>query len=195
MIEISVVIPTCNRKERLISLLHNLERSTSLLKEVIIVDSGEDRLSEIECGSFQNLNITYINSEKAVCIQRNKGIATAKSDWIFLCDDDIEVPADYIEKLVSHIEIQQKPVCVSGLFLQKNKGEWIAKYNITSAKTLLWNYIFNLSMWGEINCKDNVLTRGFKQYYKQQHNHISKAGWPVITDFSGEYFITPLYSL
>jgi hypothetical protein len=26
-------------------------------------------------------------------------------------------------------------------------------------------------------------------------NHISKAGWPVISDFSGDYFKTPLYSL
>ncbi|QEC66168.1 glycosyltransferase [Panacibacter ginsenosidivorans] len=195
MIEISVVIPTCNRKERLISLLHNLERSTFPLKEVIIVDSGEDRLSEMECSSFQNLDITYVSSKKSVCKQRNKGIAIAKSEWIFVCDDDIEVPANYIEKLVSHIDSPQKSVCVSGLFLQKDKGEWIAKYNITSGKTLLWNYIFNLSLWGEINCKDNILTKGVKQYYKQKHNHISKAGWPVITDFSGEYFVTPLYSL
>jgi len=177
------------------SLLHNLEQSTYPLKEVIIVDSGEDRLSEMECSFFQNIDITYISSEKSVCIQRNKGIAIAKSAWIFLCDDDIEVPADYVEILVSHIGSQQKPVCASGLFLQKVKGEWIAKYNITSGKTLLWNYIFNLSVWGELNCKDNFLTRSVKQYYKQKHNHISKSGWPVITDFSGEYFITPLYSL
>ena len=60
MIEISVVIPTCNRKDRLMSLLHNLEQSTYPLKEVIIVDSGEDRLSEMECSFFKNINITYI---------------------------------------------------------------------------------------------------------------------------------------
>ena len=91
--------------------------------------------------------------------------------------------------------MKYSPVAITGLFLQKEKNEWSAKYNISSAKTLLWNYIFKLSIWGEINSKDNILTKGIKKYYKQKGNHISKAGWPVITDFTGDHFITPLYSL
>ena len=81
--DISVVIPTCNRKARLMSLLTNLVSSAYPLSEVIIVDSGEDRLIENDLLAFTDLNITYLDSVKSVCIQRNKGISVAKSEWIF----------------------------------------------------------------------------------------------------------------
>src|SRR5687768_17940800 len=45
-------------------------------------------------------------------------------------------------------------------------------------------------IWGEIKC-----SKKFSRYYQQKGNHISKAGWPVLTNFTGEYFTTPVYSL
>src|SRR5688500_9318638 len=100
--QISVVIPTCNRKKRLISLLQHLDRSTFPILEVIIVDSGDDLLLPEEVEAFTHLDIQYIQTEKSVCIQRNAGIRLAKGSWIFLCDDDIEVPADYLAILADH---------------------------------------------------------------------------------------------
>jgi glycosyltransferase involved in cell wall biosynthesis len=193
--QISVVIPTCNRKKNLLFLLECLNRSAQVLHEVIIVDSGEDRLQSSELSLFSNLDIEYKSSVKSVCVQRNIGIKAATSEWIFLCDDDIEVPADYLKKLSAHIKVQKHPIAVSGLFLQKENKEWTAKYSITSTRYLLWQYIFKLSIWGEINCSDNFISKSLKRYYQKKQNHISKAGWPVITNFSGEYFTTPLYSL
>lgn len=193
--QISVVIPTYNRKKNLLLLLQCLNNSLQVLHEIIIVDSGEDRLQTSELSLFSNLHIKYLSSEKSVCIQRNIGINAAKSEWIFLCDDDIEVPTDYLEKLTAHIKSQPQVIAVSGLFLQKEKNEWTAKYSITSSAFLLWQYIFKLSIWGDINCNENFITKRIKKYYQQKGNHISKAGWPVITNFSGNYFATPIYSL
>ena len=105
--DISVVIPTCNRKARLLSLLGNLDRSSHPLLEVIIVDSGEDRLAPADYASFNNLNILYLASEKSVCVQRNTGIRTARASWIFLCDDDVEMPPAYLQELAAHS--QQHP--------------------------------------------------------------------------------------
>ena len=116
--QISVVIPTCNRKRNLLSLLNNLSKSTFPLQEIIIVDSGEERLNALELSSFSNLYIEYKSSEKSVCIQRNIGIRAAKSEWIFLCDDDIEMPADYLLKLSEHIKAHPEAGAVSGLVLQ-----------------------------------------------------------------------------
>ena len=49
---------------------------------------------------------------------------------------------------------------------------------------------------GEINCKsNNPFFKRIKEFYKEKGNHISKAGWPVIRDFRGEYFTTPVYGL
>lgn len=193
---ISVVIPTCNRKARLISLLKGLRDSLYPLLEVIIVDSGEERLSQADLETFSNLPIQYITSEKSVCIQRNKGIQGAAGEWIFLCDDDIEVPADYLQKLATYSDAHPEVGALSGRVLQKEGDVWNAVYPETSALMLCWKYIFKLSIWGEINCRaNNVLIKRLKAYYKRKGNYISKAGWPVITDFSGDHFVTPIYGL
>jgi len=193
---ISVVIPTCNRTSNLLALLKNLNDSTFHLYEVIIVDSGEERLPAQEYSVFKNLQIQHLYSEKSVCIQRNLGITKAISEWILLCDDDIEIPNDYLQKLISHINLYPDTGAVSGNWLQLEKNEWKATYPEKSAIGLFWKFIFQLSIWGEINCSENnMLIKKIKQYYNRKGNHISNAGWPVVTDFSGEYFITPVYSL
>jgi len=193
---ISVVIPTCNRRKRLLLLLQNLEQSSYPLFEVIIVDSGEEKLETADFLSFKHLHISYIYSEKSVCIQRNTGIKKAGGEWIFLCDDDIEVPVDYLQKIVNHITDYPDAGAVSGLVLQKEKNEWKSSYPVHSSLQLLWKYVFQLSIWGEIKCRNKfLLINKIEQFYKHKGNHISKAGWPVITDFSGNYFICPVYGL
>jgi glycosyltransferase involved in cell wall biosynthesis len=164
--------------------------------EVLIIDSGEDILIPADIGTFKNLNIIYIQSEKSVCVQRNIGIAKAKAPWVFLCDDDIEVPRDYLKKLTAHINQHAEAGAVSGLVLQKEENTWKAKYPVNSCLGLLKIFVFHSGIWGEINCKtNNFFLKKIKDYYKQKGNHISKAGWPVITDFTGEYFKTPVYGL
>ncbi|XZF13659.1 glycosyltransferase family 2 protein [Chitinophagaceae bacterium MMS25-I14] len=192
---ISAVIPTRNRKERLLALLRCLEQSVYPLHEVIIIDSSDEQLAPAVFAPFSNLNIIYLPSESSVCIQRNKGIRAATGDWIFICDDDIEVPPDYIQKIAAHIDHHPETGAVSGIVVQQDKGKWQGNYPLTSAKELLWKYIFGLSIWGEINCADNLITSPIKKHYKQKGNHISKAGWPVLTDFNGDYVRIPVYGL
>ncbi|HEX9511842.1 MAG TPA: glycosyltransferase family 2 protein [Puia sp.] len=193
---ISVVIPTCDRKQRLLALLNDLNQSTCPLLEVIIVDSGSDRLVPSDYAGYEHLPIIYTGSEKSVCIQRNTGIRMASAPWIFLCDDDIEVPPDYLQKLVDHTTARQETGALSGLFLQKENNSWTAQYPLRSARLLVWKFIFQQSIWGEIDVPgSHPLINRIKEYYRKKGNHISKAGWPVLTRFSGDSFTTPLYSL
>lgn len=194
--QISVVIPTCNRKQRLLSLLQNLDQSSHPFLEIIIVDSGEEPLLPVDYSLFTNLAIQVIESEKSVCIQRNTGIQKARGQWIFLCDDDMEIPEDYIQKLVEHSRRYPEAIALSGLVLQEVGNKWEAGYPVRSAGMLIWNYIFQLSIWGKIQCRNNnIVIAAIKRYYQQKGNHLSKAGWPVITDFEGDYFLTPVYGL
>lgn len=193
---ISVVIPTCNRKPNLLALLKNLNDSTQPTDEVIVVDCGEERLSETQCNKFKSLKIHYLFSEKSVCIQRNTGINKAQSPWIFICDDDMEVPADYLQKLAEHIRLHPEAGAVSGLVLQKEKDKWMGEYPEKSGLVLTWKYIFGLSIWGSIDCRSkNFIIKKIINHYRQKGNHLSKAGWPVLTDFSGSFFTTPVYGL
>ena len=194
--QISVVIPTYNRKSRLLSLLQDLNRSSIPVSEVIIVDSGQENLSADDYRFADRLRIQYLKSEKSVCIQRNIGIKKAESPWIFLCDDDIEMPADYLQRLTDHISTHPETGAVSGLFLQMDKKDWTAQYPVYSVASLTWKFIFQLGIWGAIEySRNNFFANKIKAYYQSKGNHISKAGWPVVTDFSGDYFVSPVYSL
>lgn len=194
-VQISVVIPTCDRKAALLSLLDDLDKSDLPLLEVIIVDSGNDRLVPADYAALSTLDILYMGSERSVCIQRNAGIAKARAPWIFLCDDDVEMPPDYLRKLSVHIHAHPEAGAVCGLFLQQENNEWKGSYPVDSAGLLLWKYLFSLGFWGEIRCGDGRITRRIRKYYLDKGNHISRSGWPVLVDFSGPFFITPVYTL
>jgi glycosyltransferase involved in cell wall biosynthesis len=195
-ISISVVIPTCNRKESLLRLLTSLNNSTYVIHEVVIVDAGSDGILETDFTLFTNLTIKYLLARPSVCAQRNIGINEAAGDWIFLCDDDMEVPAEYLVQLTNHIDAHSDVGALAGIVLQLENGKWIEQYSVRSSLLLFWNFIFQLSIWGEITCNSNnqVISK-VKMYYKKKGNHISKAGWPILSDFSGEYFKTPVYGL
>lgn len=194
--DISVVIPTCNRKARVLQLLQYLQQSLQPVREVIVVDAGEDRLSAGELAPFAALTILYLECGKSVCMQRNLGIQRAQGEWIFLCDDDMEVPPAYLQQIAAHVRQYPDAGAVSGLVLQQYEGTWTASYPMRSSVALLFHYVFQLSIWGEIRCAgSNFLLRRVQRYYRRKGNHITKAGWPVITDFSGAYFTTPVYGL
>jgi glycosyltransferase involved in cell wall biosynthesis len=197
-VNVSVVIPTCNRQPRLLALLASLARSEHPLLEVIVVDSSDDKMPAGELAArFPGLALRYLESEKSVCVQRNRGIQAARGDWIFLCDDDLEVPPDYLAKLAAHARAHPEAGAISGFFLERQDGRWESQHPVTSARSLVWRYLFGLSLWGEIRVRglEARAVSPLVERYRRQGNHISRAGWPVITDFSAPFFRTPIYSL
>ncbi|HVW60155.1 MAG TPA: glycosyltransferase family 2 protein, partial [Puia sp.] len=188
-------IPTCDRKAALSVLLDSLNRSSHPPSEVIIVDSGDKKFAPEDFQAYNRLSIRHLLSEPSVCIQRNLGVREATGSHIFLCDDDMELTVSYLKKLADHLLAHADAGAVSGLVLQREKGTWQAGYPVRSGTELIRKFIFQLSIWGEIECGDTLLLKKIKDYYRRKGNHISKAGWPVITAFSGDYFTTPVYTL
>jgi glycosyltransferase involved in cell wall biosynthesis len=193
--EVSVVIPTCNRRERLLSLLGDLNRSTHPVREVLIVDSSDEKLRPEDYAKFAFAPIGYVASKlRSVCVQRNIGIRRADTAWVFLCDDDVEIPSDYLSKLAEHVDAHPEAGAVSGLWLEKDKSGWKSEFPLTSSSALLWHYLFQLGLWGEIAARGPLIDV-IANHYRRRGNHISRAGFPVLVDFSGPYFRTPIYSL
>lgn len=193
--EVSVVIPTCNRRERLLSLLGDLSRSTHPVREVWIVDSSDERLRSGDYANFAFAPVHYVASElRSVCVQRNVGIRRADTAWVFLCDDDVEVPSDYLSTLAEHVDAHPEAGAVTGLWLEKDASEWKSEFPVTSSSALLWRYLFQLGIWGQIRARGPLIDV-IANRYRRRGNHISRAGFPVLVDFSEPYFRTPIYSL
>jgi len=194
MLDISVVIPTCNRRERLLAQLRRLCGSTHPVREVLVVDSSDDKLAAADLAPFSSLPVRYIEAPRSVCIQRNIGIRAASSPWILLLDDDNELPADYLARLSDHIAAHPEAGAVSGLVLEPRDGDWHAQFPETSDLVLLWKYLFKLGLWGELHPRSR-LGQMVAARYRSAGNHLAKSGWPVIVEMEAPFFRVPIYTL
>jgi len=195
MLPISVVIPTRERTQPLRTLLESLARSYYPVAEVLVIDGGPRPLPGHFFGGL-DLPLRHLVSPPSVCKQRNLGVREAVSPWIFLLDDDMEVPSDYLSKIVTHLAAHPEAGAVSGMVLQPQKDSWKDTYPVSSTKELLWKFLFRLGIWGTISVEHKgFFVQKIREYYRRKGNHISAAGWPVLTDFSGAYFQTPVFGL
>jgi len=201
-VEISVVIPTRNRPERVRSALLSLAQQTSPPAEIIVVDASDEGFHDAKAlaNEFQTLPLIFLSSSPSVCIQRNRGIDAAKGDWIFLHDGDIELPGDHFQQLADHVAKHPGCGAVAGKLRQLEGGIWVDQYPPRRFFTALYMFVFQLSVWGPVNgVKTNRLTRPvlawIDRWYQKRGNRESLAGWPLITQWQLPSFTTRFYSL
>ena len=85
---ISVVIPTFNRRQTLSRAIDSVISQTSAVDEIIIVDDGSsDDTAAILAEKYPQARLLQ-QSNQGVSAARNLGIKHAKSDWIALLDSD-----------------------------------------------------------------------------------------------------------
>lgn len=200
--DISTVIPTRNRKESLFRLLKSLSLQSYKLKEVIIIDSSDHSLSpSILNSEFPSLHIIYKTSEPSACIQRNAGIRLATSSHVFLCPDDLEVPKEYLTRVVHYFETHPEAGAVSGLLVEPDSnGELQYHFPTIKLTTLLWHFIFQLTVWADLTKTRTTLFGRpllslLQWYYRYKGNTYSLAGWPLVTQVNAASFRTSLFSL
>ncbi len=200
--DISVVIPTRNRPDRVRNALSSLAQQTLPPAEVIVVDASDEGLYGLGAlaKDFPTLPLISLSSRPSVCIQRNKGIEAATSDWIFLCDDDIELPQDHFQQLADHVANHPRCSAVAGRLRQLESGVWVDEYPPRKFSTALYQFVFQLSVWGPIDgVMTNRLTRPLlawmKEWYRRRGNRDSLAGWPLITQWRRPCFTARFYSL
>ena len=85
---ISVIIPTWNRAERLANALQSVYAQRLPAAEVIVVDDGSsDDTRTLVRSRFLDSRYIY-HQNRGVSIARNTGIRAASGDWIALLDSD-----------------------------------------------------------------------------------------------------------
>ena len=202
MMRISVVIPTRNRRDSLLRLLASLSRQQRLPDEVVVVDASDDPLPEEELRSiFPTLPARCLHHQPSVCAQRNTGISEAQGTHIFLCDDDMEAPANYLSSIAAHLERHPYDGAVSGVVSEADAaGIFTGRFPAIRPRALVWCFIFQLTVWGDISL---VTGRGLahrmvfplRAWYRNRGNTTSLAGWPLVTSVHGAFFRTAFYGL
>lgn len=135
---ISVIIPTYNRKQKLLQAIQSVIDQTFTAQEIIVIDDGSTDFSNAAVAD-QFPEIKYHSqTHKGVSAARNLGINLAQSEWVaFLDSDDLWLP-NKLEVQVAYL--QQQPdikVChteeiwirngvrVNPKVKHKKKGGWI----------------------------------------------------------------------
>ena len=102
--DVSVVIPTYNRRSHLRRALGTVLGQQGVRVEVIVVDDGSDDGTAEDMRRCADVGVRLIRHEESlgVCAARNAGIALAQASWIaFLDHDDLWAP----NKLAAQLEM------------------------------------------------------------------------------------------
>jgi glycosyltransferase involved in cell wall biosynthesis len=119
-IEISVIIPTYNRKDSLLRTLQNLQLQTYRNFEVIVVDDGgNDGTEMIAQHSFQ-FPLSYIYQEnKGDSQARNTGVQNSQSPYVVFQDDDITLDKDCLGYFLETLQTHRKSIALGNLITVK----------------------------------------------------------------------------
>src|SRR4030095_14895310 len=103
--QVSVIIPTYNRKNDIKDCLDALERQTFSDFDVIVVDGGsKDGTNELLKGRKGRFNLScYIERKKGAGAARNTGVMKTDSRFIAFTDDDCLPEPDWLASLVGGI--------------------------------------------------------------------------------------------
>ena len=105
---VSVVVPTRNRRTLLSKALRSVLRQQGVELEAIVVDeaSTDDTVDEVTALGDPRVRLIRHDTPRGVSAARTEGAATARCDWLaFLDDDDLWAP----DKLASQIQAARRP--------------------------------------------------------------------------------------
>ena len=107
--DISVVIPTFNRRNLLKRAIHSVIKQTIEPREIIVIDNGStDQTYQMVSSLFPDINY-FTEKKRGVSAARNKGILESKSKWIaFLDSDDAWKPTKLEKQMEFSIFNQDK---------------------------------------------------------------------------------------
>ena len=115
--DISVVIPTYNRKEDLKITLKNLSKSLKNLNEIIVVDQSKNQETKNLIESLNSKKIRYVFSKTpSITIARNLGVKKSSKDSKIICfiDDDVSIEEDYFKEVLKVFNSNKLVKAVAG---------------------------------------------------------------------------------
>ncbi len=103
----SIIIPLYNRPQEIDELLHTLTLQTYTNFEVLVIEDGSKIDAKSIIDSYQNkLNLKYyVKENEGQGFTRNFAFKLAKGDYFIIFDSDCLIPADYLQKVSDHLNV------------------------------------------------------------------------------------------
>jgi GT2 family glycosyltransferase len=134
---VSIITVNYNQPKATIALLQSLKKQDTVGLEVILVDNASDENHEAE---FNNIypNLIFIRTKVNLGFAggNNLGINIAKGDYIFLLNNDTEVPENCINQLVAEFKKNKNIGLLSPLILYDDDKSVVQYAGYTSLNYL-----------------------------------------------------------
>ncbi|TCN98109.1 glycosyltransferase [Vibrio crassostreae] len=127
---LSIIIPTYNKKESLLSVLSSLNKQTNGFDnyEVIVVDDGssdETCLSVTKETYKYKLKYIYVPDEGfRVARARNIGSVNAEGDLLAFIDADVLVPSHFVRDVIGFHDVNSGSVSIGNVFGLYSENKW-----------------------------------------------------------------------
>jgi glycosyltransferase involved in cell wall biosynthesis len=111
---VSYIIPTMFRQDYSMQLLEDLANQNYIPTQVIVVDATpkEERNETLYSSKIYPFELIVKWQEtKGSCRARNEAIANCTGDYIVFGDDDIRIPADFIENHIRFLQTYKAGAC------------------------------------------------------------------------------------
>ena len=132
---VSVIIPHCNGEAILRDCLSSLYQSSKIDIEVILVDNGSrDGSIEFIEENFPATRLIRLRKNTGFSVANDIGKAQTKSEYIATLNNDTQVKADWLEKLVSVAETQRVDMVASKMIYMREAKRVIDSVGIQPNK-------------------------------------------------------------
>lgn len=111
---VSYIIPTMMRQNFTLQLLNDLANQTYPPSQVVLVDATPENQRDESLYTDKKYPFELIlrwQQTKGSCRARNEAIALCKGDYIVFGDDDIRIPADFIENHIRFLQTYNAGAC------------------------------------------------------------------------------------
>jgi GT2 family glycosyltransferase len=95
---VTAIVPNWNRRELLATVLADLARQTRPFKEILVVDNGSSDGSA-EVAATAGARVIQMGANAGFSRAVNCGIQAALSPWVAIVNNDVELAADWLERL------------------------------------------------------------------------------------------------
>lgn len=184
--DISIIIPTWNRKDQLLLLLNDLcNQQTNYKYEIIVADSlsPDGTADAISAVSKIYKNVSIVQTDNILAVKRNAGVMNSSGKYLLLLDDDMRLNSNTVIQETTNELINQPGVALSGSV--RYPKDWVASSNYyryrnsrhiwdetnLGAEVPTWRFVaMCMAVERDIYIAVNGFSEGFKHYGGEDHD-------------------------
>jgi GT2 family glycosyltransferase len=139
---VSVIIPTWNQAALVASVLENLRNQTVAPAEILVVDNGSSDNTAAVAARY-GARVLTLPDNRGFAAAVNAGILEARSDWLLILNNDVELNADWLE-IALHAARNESVHFVTGKLLQARSPERLdGTWDLVSLAGCAWRCGWN----------------------------------------------------